>query len=71
MEEHPDADDIFRAIDTENQDEVSSEINRLWFRKRKALKAHFSRNKNSFERVMIGAMYGRFNPEEDGSFDTT
>ena len=71
MTDFLDADDIIRPINTENQEAVETEIDRLWFRKRIGLKAHFTRNKNSFERIVVSAMYGRLNPEEDGPFDTT
>ena len=71
MEDFFDSDDIIRQINTENQEAVTTEIARLWKRKRIGLKAHFTRQKNAFERIMTSAMYGRNNPEEEGPFDTT
>ena len=63
--------DIIRRIDTENHELVSSEIGRLWNRKRIGFKAHFTRCVNTLARVMSGAMNGRTNPEEEGDVDTS
>ena len=63
--------DIIRDIDTDKQSDVVREIDRLWNRKRIGLKASFTRNCNTLKRIMVSAMFGRDNPEEEGPFDTT
>ena len=66
-----DPDDIIREIDTKNRKEVDDEIVRLWQRKRVALQGHYTRKRNILKRLMISAMFGRTDPNDEGQFDHT
>ena len=57
--------------DTDDKIPVNREIKHLFFRKRIGLKVHFTRNKNSLDRIMITTMFGRSNPKLEGPFHTT